>query len=66
MSFKHTDLSAFREAENRAYAKKVHDAGEREEVLLSDCCSAYVSVKGKTTNFYTCDKCGEACDVHKE
>jgi len=32
---------------------------------LSDCCSASVTVKGRTTMHYVCDKCGQGCDVYK-
>ena len=32
---------------------------------LSDCCSASVTVEGRTTMHYACDKCGQGCDVYK-
>ncbi len=32
---------------------------------LSDCCLAGLTVEGRTTRHYVCDKCGEPCDVYK-
>lgn len=29
----------------------------------SKCCFSNVKVEGKTTKYYVCLKCGEACDV---
>jgi predicted nucleic acid-binding Zn ribbon protein len=34
--------------------------------LRSACCRAEVLVKGKTTHYYTCTECGDACDVTQE
>lgn len=37
-----------------------------ERILLSVCCDAEVLMGGKTTRYYVCVKCGEACDVTME
>lgn len=32
--------------------------------LSSNCCNSTTTVQGKTTHYYTCNKCGNPCDVH--
>lgn len=34
-------------------------------MLLSFCCDAEVIVRGRTTHYYECPKCGHACDVYE-
>jgi len=31
--------------------------------LLSDCCNYPVTVEGRTTKYYVCDRCGKPCDI---
>lgn len=41
-------------------------AAREAERPASSCCSAPVRVAGKTTNYYTCSKCGKSCDIKEE